>query len=234
MKNTAPKKTKQTTALVPKATNIYDALFSFQSEKISIPRNGRGKSKEGKEYKYATLDDILMMTHEALQKNGLVCSQTIENSNLKTTLFAINATGDPKHIETSIPLGNPTSAQDMGARITYMRRYAIVPMLGLSIEDDTDAVPPELTPPNVGEVKTIVPPTDLRDAKDLITLKPAVERTPSFQKAWGAVQSADSEAAIDLVKGQIQRSTRVTDAEKIELLAELTRRDSEINGTIQA
>lgn len=129
---------------------IYDSLFAFQKEKIIIPRKLPGKAANGKTYNYASLDDIISMTRDPLQKHGLMYTQTIyqdEKSStfLKTSLIALNATAEPKMLETSIPLGIPQSAQDMGARITYMRRYALVPILGLSVEDDTDAVVPDIT-----------------------------------------------------------------------------------------
>lgn len=153
-KELKPKIKKQ--EILEKPRTIYDALFAFQGESIVIPRNGRGKSSSGQSYKYATLDDVITMTREALQKHKLMYTQIIFQKDsgetfLKTTLVCVNADRapyekSPEVIETIIPLGNAKSAQDMGSRITYMRRYALVPILGLSIEDDLDSVTPDLIP----------------------------------------------------------------------------------------
>ena len=156
MADKKPTTTKKPKAEKQAASNIYQALFAFQGENLVIPRNGKGRSEKGKEYRYATLDDVINITREPLQRHGLMYTQTIYQNAagetfLKTTLICPGAPREaykeaPDVIETSVPLGKPGSAQDMGSRITYMRRYTLVPILGLSIEEDTDAVPVDLQP----------------------------------------------------------------------------------------
>jgi hypothetical protein len=215
-----------------KKTSIYDALIAFQSENIIIPRNGTGKADGGKIYKYATLDDVINITRPFLQKHGLVFTQMVcrgeQGSELRTSIISTNATGTPNQIDSVIPLGSPNNAQDMGSRITYMRRYALVPILGLSIEEDTDSVPPEVT---VNEPKqpvaNIIP---LQEKVNEIENK--VQKSVPHQKAYDTVLSCQNDEALEMVKDRIVKSEKLNDAEKSDLFELIKTKETELSGTI--
>jgi len=118
----------------PAVKNITEAFFNFQSEDISIQRNGVGTSN-GQEYRYAELEDIMKAIRPVLQKYRIALTQIVEENNLLTKLIHVDSLTE---MTSPLPLGTPQSSQDLGARITYMRRYALVAMLGLVTEDDVD------------------------------------------------------------------------------------------------
>lgn len=210
---------------------IYDALAGFNSEAVVIPRNGVGKSKDGKAYRYAMLDDVINHIRPALLRHGLVYAQLVVGNELRTSLVSVNATAEPRQIDSSIPLGNPGSAQDMGSRITYMRRYALVSLLGLSTEDDTDAVVPETAPEPDAGVPVAVLPT-LEALVEQLEKAP-VARSAPHQKAWDAVQACGTEQALEAVRDAVVRSVKMNKAEKDDVLSEVERRETALFGTVR-
>lgn len=144
-------------------SELTKAFIKAQSE---FPRIGKdGKADTGKfSYTYATLPSVMDAVLPVLHKHGLALMQTFEGGCIVTSL--LHEGGEVS--ESSI--GYPTTGvnpQDLGKWITYLRRYAIVAMLGLAPDDDDDAAgvsvpppqpkspPPQSTPP---------PPTDPIDA----------------------------------------------------------------------
>lgn len=219
--------------------SVHSALFGFQGENIILPKNGKA-SINGREYSYPTLDDAIQFTREALQKHGIMLTQFGEGTNLVTVLHHVESGTE---IRSELPIGAPTSSQDLGSRISYLRRYMYNAILGLSNEDLDGNKGPDLNVPAVpaipatGGISTATPVSVpvTATATAMPPEKAAAanpERSPAFQRAWAAVQSADSEQAMELVKGQLERSQKLTDAEKKELVEELVARDAEMNGTI--
>lgn len=94
---------------------------------------------------YVTLDNILTSIKQPLKEAGLVFVQMTSNlktsgdSNpaLKTIIIDIES---GEKIEDITPLiMTKQDPQAQGSAITYMRRYALVSMLGLSTDTDDDA-----------------------------------------------------------------------------------------------
>lgn len=258
----AKKPTKKNTVAAGKGRTAYDALFDFQSENIVIPRNGKGRSEKGNDYKYATLDDVISMTRAPLQKHGLVYTQVVFQNEagqtlLKTVLTYVKATANPTFIETSIPVGKPESTQDMGSRITYMRRYALVPMLGLSIEDDLDAVPmemhAEMEQPVAFSPEALEPAEQIKlkdkETADAVpkefaytspkaeeALKDTVEgmasvpfRSGDHQKAYNAVMACGNLEAIAIIERKVAESVKLNAAEKADVASVIAERKSKLS-----
>jgi hypothetical protein len=87
---------------------------------------------------YATLGAHLDLCEETLDKHGMILLQTINGSPEKAVLVATLCHPESgQWIKSYLPLPNPKGdSQGLGASITYMRRYSINSMLGLSAEDD--------------------------------------------------------------------------------------------------
>lgn len=172
---TAPKTKKEKKEIVSVYTSVRQALFAFQGEKISLPRTGTGKSRDGKEYKYVILDVLIDKVIPVLQKYRLGFTQVVVGDKLVTELF--HADTDTL-ITSDIPLGKPENIQDLGGRITYLKRYALTALLGLSAEEDIDAsgstgvmgatvVSPAVPAQNVPEKATVQPlPTNSEVKKE--------------------------------------------------------------------
>lgn len=182
-----------------KVETVQDALFYFQTEKLILPRNGRGNAN-GKEYRYVTLDDLINGIRPLLEKYKLAFSQTISGGVLVTTLFH---PASKTELTSSIPLGNPANMQDYGSRVTYARRYSLQAMFGLSAEDDIDATG-STAAPKATEPLAIAPEP----------LAPVQEASETLKKAINAVSATYSLPALDLIEGKVNSSVKLTDEEK--------------------
>lgn len=229
-----PKPKKEKVIITEKPKDIYDALFAFKKEEIVIPRRGEGKIKDGRVYKYATLDDTMLAINPFLIKHDLLVIQPPSNMKLETIIRHVPSGTD---IKSDIELGKPESSQDLGARITYFRRYMISSMLGLVIEEDTDANPVKTTEK---PAETVTPPFQRPPATGEQTVvqvqpqsEPKVKRSPAYEKASQAILSCENPAALEALQRAIDASVRLNDGEKADLKVELDAKMNEIEPTIK-
>jgi hypothetical protein len=120
------------------------ALAAAQGEFPAIQRDKEVSvsTKTGGTYtfKYAPLDTILAAVRPVLSKNGLALTQQLVEYNdgrpgIRTELR--HAAGGV--IGATFPLlSAPTTPQQLGSLLTYLRRYAIVALLGVAAEEDDD------------------------------------------------------------------------------------------------
>lgn len=211
--------------------DVYQALFGFQSEALTLPRNGKG-NVNGKAYSYVTLDDLVSGIRPLLDKYGLVFTQAVTSDKLITTI--VHAKSGTKLPESDIDLGNPSNMQDYGSRITYARRYALTAILGINAETDVDASGSVATPiakeASVGAsaVPGTATPADEKPFPDNLSEKPApatAEPVPMnatmsepFKRAKAAIDTCYSLEALGMLGKQIENSTRLTEAEKKDLI----------------
>jgi hypothetical protein len=145
-KKTAAKATvKSEVELLP--ANIYAALAQFQSKCPMIRKDAttKVKMKSGGEYtyKYGSLPHVLEQIKPHMAAAGLGFTQPIEllengGEAIRTILFHVV---DDKTIESQIELPDfqfdkMNFMQSKGSVITYLRRYAIMSVLGIVAEDD--------------------------------------------------------------------------------------------------
>lgn len=121
-------------------TELLSALAEVQSELPTMP-----KSSQAYGYKYTDLDTITQTIKPILSKHGIGYIQSVggltENA-LTLTTRIFNKKGE--YIEDTAALPAITStknnaAQTLGMSITYMRRYALCAMLGITSDEDVDA-----------------------------------------------------------------------------------------------
>ena len=216
-----------------------EAFFAFQGMDLKIPRNGKG-TVNGRDYSYATLDDTLKIVIPALQSVGMMLTQPIYGGMLKTSLVHV-ASGEK--IDSEIPTGTPERTQDLGARITYLRRYQVTSMLSLSLEEDVDAkgvnggsttviptgrpmaAPTGAPKPSeiVGaqfhkDVETGIGPATPGEDKTVVSTMPASTRSEPFMKANAAIDSCMGLEALALIRANIGKSVKLNDDEKGELI----------------
>ena len=121
---------------------LTESLIKAQSEFTTLP-----KDKKGYGYNYTDLDTVISAVRPILAKYSLGFIQaltTLESGKPGITTRLISVGGE--FLEDTIPLpeitvGKTNAAQNMGAAITYMKRYALCAILGISSDEDTDAVP---------------------------------------------------------------------------------------------
>lgn len=113
--------------------SIASALVKFQSEVEAIRKKATNPFYRSK---YATLSDIFEAIRQPLSDNGLAVSQFPAGDDQLTTILMHNSGEYMLTTVTIRPVKNDPQA--LGSAITYMRRYALVSVLGLSIDDDDD------------------------------------------------------------------------------------------------
>lgn len=121
--------------------DIAAALSKAQGEFTQIP-----KGKIGAWGAYSTLDDYEKAIRPAMVKHGLSYSQIIVKTDTGHDLITMVLHSSGQFLRSVLKL-NPEkqTMQGFGACITYMRRYALAAILGLTgtedAEDSKDEVP---------------------------------------------------------------------------------------------
>lgn len=224
----AEKKVKSVPVVKEADRDVWSALSDFQSQMKPLPRNGKG-SINGKEYSWVTLDDLVEGTRELLRKNGLVISQALdEKQNLVTVLHHIASLSD---ITSVFPLGIPSNIQELGARITYLRRYEMTALLGISAETDVDGAAPKPASTATATVENFkskdLPPKEPNTKGGEISESKLAPVSQNLQKARDAVESCENPDALELFKEKVAKSTRFNDSEKQILFEDITRKEEE-------
>ena len=125
-----------------KLETLLSDLAKAQAEFPTLP-----KDKNGYNYKYTDLDTVISTLRPILAKHNIGFMQTLTTtgngmSAMTTRLF--NAAGEWLEDTTPLPgisLAKGNAAQNLGAAITYMKRYTLCAMLGVSCDEDPDGKP---------------------------------------------------------------------------------------------
>jgi hypothetical protein len=154
------------------------ALSKFQGE-VTNPKNSAKNPQFNS--KYAPLQDILALARPLLAKQGLSLIQgttgDLENVTISTML--IHESGQYIETEPFILKGEQTlkgggkvlNVQGAGSMITYIRRYQVSAILGLSSEDDDDGS--RGSKPTKGQQET---PPETIDSNKINSIKTLAEK----------------------------------------------------------
>src|SRR5271154_3448056 len=117
-----------------------DALALALSKAQSVMENV-SKDKQGYGYKYADLASVLTAIRKPLSDNGLSISQLVTTDIDKQVLVTLLMHESGQWLKSTFCIENVimkqcNSLQQIGAGITYTRRYALSALVGLSQEDD--------------------------------------------------------------------------------------------------
>lgn len=127
---------------------LIQALGNAQAELENPERNetAKVKTKSGSySYDYTTLDALLEHVKPVLAEHDLTLTQTLTNSDGGyPAIVTILAHDSGESISTclELPMGDidgEPDPQDLGAAVTYIRRYSITSLLGIAAETDGDA-----------------------------------------------------------------------------------------------
>ena len=114
-------------------------FINAQSEIETLP-----KDKQGYGYKYTDFDTVIKTVKPILKKNNLGFCQLLESteggkSGIRTILFLARGESIQGWFELpSVVVGKANNAQNVGASISYIKRYALCSILGCSSDEDTD------------------------------------------------------------------------------------------------
>jgi hypothetical protein len=159
------------------------ALAACQADLPTVSKDG-----ENPHYKtsFVSLDNLIASTRPVLSRHGLALTQfptSHDTTGMPVLRTILLHAGSGESLEADMPLlGDLKSMQQLGAAITYARRYAWAAVLGVAAEADTDGEP---APPAEPEVKVIsdqqrrrlfaiakendVPPAQLKDIVRQVT-----------------------------------------------------------------
>lgn len=107
--------------------------------------------------KYADLSSVWNACKDPLSTNGLAVLQTMDYRDNQLFLVTTLAHSSGQWMRSSIPIvTEKNNAQGIGAAITYMRRYALSAMVGITCDDDDDGnasvIMPERKPTPIPKV----------------------------------------------------------------------------------
>jgi hypothetical protein len=111
--------------------NIYKKIIDFQKSMKPITKNANNPFYKSN---YATLDIIQESIQQDLANAKLGYVQMTVEEGLKTILFD----DEGNTIDFVYPVNLAGKPQDVGSAITYAKRYSLVSLLGLIIEEEDD------------------------------------------------------------------------------------------------
>lgn len=195
--------------------NVYQRLFEFQKEDYGIV-----KSKKAHQYSYAPLDDIIDIVKPHLVKHGLLiihCTTIINGLDVVITkLINIDDTKDyiecTTEIKKEIKIGSMNPIMVVGAQITYIRRYHVVTVLGLTTEEDTDTNPTSSAKATVNSGEPIkTGPNFVKIFNNQLTTgKDQVSITKSLQNYKAKMSAEDFKNVSDLISDHFNKDEKNT------------------------
>jgi len=177
--------------------DIATALAKAQGE-----LHNPNKDKEGYNYKYADLGQILDIVRPVLSKHGLSVSQflsTHDNAVVVETML-LHESGEWLSNELKLPYmegKGMNAAQSIGSVSTYGRRYSLAAIVGLAQEDDdgsSSKAPQNYQQPQQTQAKPPKQPSLNEYLKSH-----GVSKVGDFTKRFGI---ASKDQALDLLKGE--------------------------------
>jgi len=124
------------TAKTKTKPNIYKALMDFRSQVDSVERTSKN---EFLNYHYANINNIIDTIKPVLYDLGMGYVQTIQYVDgidlLNTRVFLVDH--PEEYIESNVRLIMvKEDSQSLGSSITYNRRYSLISIFSLEVEDD--------------------------------------------------------------------------------------------------
>ena len=199
---------------------LFEALAKSQAEFGSVKATSRVTFKNV-DFKFAPLSDILGAVRPALNNNGLTLTQQTKhipfgNANgLKVVTTLLHESGASYAIESVPVFYNVNDIKNLGAQVTYLRRYEVKTLLGIeadSEELDMDNVPNQSqstqetgnygnnhTYQSNAQAKTPRKPTGARYGKSAQSASVASSLSSSEQTSLSEETSAANQVASDSV-----------------------------------
>lgn len=143
--------------------NLWSSLSKLQSTVRTIPHDSKGYG-----YTYASLDRVWDAIRAPMAEAGLSVAQIVESVDGRTAVRTIVAHCESgERIEglavapATVTEKKMSPIQQMGSEVTYLRRYGLSAILGLTTDADVDgawmelpkAEPEKRTEPSLSEVR---------------------------------------------------------------------------------
>lgn len=190
--------------------NIYGAIIRMRVEIVPVAKNK--SANLGKfSYRYATLDSVIDLLNLVVPKHGLGWIQTIgtEAGRPSVTTRIIHESGE--WVEDTMPLpdlppeGSRNANQELGASITYFKRYALSAMFGIATDEDTDGVAEARE--RKMQVKANARAASLEAEQATETPNAALSSEPTTEQSDAFIVKSTGDAAIDHAIAEVVGTT---------------------------
>lgn len=210
---------------------LFEALAKAQAEFKTVKATSRVAFKNV-DFKFAPLSDILAAIRPALNKYGLTLTQQTKhipfgNANgIKVVTTLLHESGASYAIESVPVFYNVNDIKNLGAQVTYLRRYEVKTLLGIeadSEELDMDNVPNQSqstqetgnygnnhTYQSNAQAKTPREPTGARYGKSAKSASVASSLSSSEQTSLSEVTSVTNKVASESVSQATSESEVAT------------------------
>ena len=210
---------------------LFEALAKAQAEFGAVTATSRVTFKN-EDFKFAPLSEILGAVRPALNKNGLTLTQQTKhipfgNANgIKVVTTLLHESGASYAIESVPVFYNVNDIKNLGAQVTYLRRYEVKTLLGIeadSEELDMDNVPNQSqstqetgnygnnhTYQSNAQAKTPRKPTGARYGKSAKSASVASSLSSSEQTSLSEVTSVTNKVASESVSQATSESEVAT------------------------
>lgn len=117
-------------------TNLSDSLLEARKRMDMPPMNGVGHAGKGgsREYRYATLQDVLKCVMPPLMEQGVLLTQGFNDGTLNTVAWK----GDESILLDSRSVNMSGTSQEQGSAETYAKRYALCSVFCIAGMEDDD------------------------------------------------------------------------------------------------
>lgn len=148
-----------------------------------------------KGFRYASLGSHIDAIREPFAKHGLIVTQGVnsEGDRVSVSTQIAHTSGEWIRATVGITLAERAKAQDLGAAVTYLRRYAIASIAMLTGDDDTDAEedrdakePPRREQPRQEPSRDVFDRTPVAQQR---TAAPAVKTASAVGPKWPSTGS---------------------------------------------
>jgi len=241
-------------------TELTQAIKKIRDEwnKGTVKRNGVSVATNGDEYTYYLTEDVMDFVSAQLGADGVIDSsmEVIDGMNVMTLTLDYYRSGEKKIV--SANLGSPTSMADFGSRITYVPKYLLAIMFGISIQTDKDAFGVGVHKDKYNERRnsqptskdssgnppsknsdTVVANVTSSGSSSSASVGPVetsstsgpkgdVEHSSSYPKAKAFVEKASSKTLLDQAEIKVNNATGLYENEKAELREFIQKRRTEI------
>jgi hypothetical protein len=115
-----------------------DSFFSdFQNLSNEMLELSLTKDSKGFNFRYCSLEQINLKLKPLIAKNNFIMFFTVHSKILKLNLVHLGG----EKVESEMPL-TASKPQDVGAEVTYFKRYLIGALFNLVVSDDVDTPAP--------------------------------------------------------------------------------------------
>lgn len=125
-------------AALAKAQAEFPEIERTEQTKFKVNKDKPNKPTREVNYWYAPLRELVQKLRDPLNEEGLALMQPVSEGKQSRVVRTILAHETGAFVESSIALPEHEDPQEMASLVTYMRRYQLASLLGVSSETDDD------------------------------------------------------------------------------------------------